>query len=137
MLDIPHLACNFDIFDKDILHCLQQNNQLQKSGLGPVQTPLSLAHENSVSTRKQLDQFDNKILRDHISRFLINTNASLSVVENPSFQQLLQYCNPPATVISRRTASRDIKALHIKLQPRIQAILHKLTVGRISLTLDA
>ena len=71
---------------------------------------------------------------------MVNTNASLSIVENASFQQLLQYCNPSALVISRRTASRDIKALHQKLQPGIQAVLHKLTAvdkGRVSLTLDA
>ena len=115
-------------------------DQLQLSKVGSAETPFSLAHENSVSTRKQLDRFDNKILRDHISRFLVNTNTSLSIVENPSFLQLLQYCNPSVSTISRRTASRDIKALHLKLLPRIQAILHKFTVidnGRVSLTLDA
>ena len=43
-------------------------------------------------------------------------------------------------MISRRTASRDIKELYLKLQPRIQAILQEYTViqkGKVSLTLDA
>lgn len=61
-------------------------------------------------------------------------------MEDPSFQQLLQNCNPAATKISRRTASRGIKTLYLKLQPQIIAKLHDYTVihkGRVSLTLDA
>ena len=103
-------------------------------------TPFTIASGNAALSRKPLDRFDNKILREHISCFLVNTNASLSVVENASFQQLLQYCNPSAKMISRRTASRDIYDLYIKLQPKIQAMLHEYTTidkGKVSLTLDA
>ena len=86
------------------------------------QTPFTLAR-NAIPTRKQLDRFDNKVLREHISRFLVNSNASLSIVENPSFQQLLQYCNLSAVMISRHSASRDIQALYSNLQPRIHTML--------------
>jgi len=89
--------------------------------------------------RKQIDRFDNKVLHEHISCFLINTNASLSVVENSSFQQVLQYCNPSAVLISRRTASFDILTLYSKLLLRIKNMLRDYTVqhgGCISLTLD-
>ena len=111
--------------------------QLEKRA---TNTPFSIARGNAIATRKPVDRFDNKILREHISCFLVNTNASLSVVENPSFQQLLQYCNPTAIMISQRTAARDIQNLYIKLQPRIQAMLQEFTSiqqGRVSLTLDA
>lgn len=76
-------------------------------------SPLSLARAGAVSSRKPLDRFDNQTLREC---FLVNTNASLSVVENPSFQQLVLYCNPSAKMIFCRTASRDIQVLYQKLQ---------------------
>jgi len=99
-----------------------------------------MAQGSMGGSRKQIDRFNNKVLRAHISCFLINTNASLSVVENSRFWQVLQYCNPSAVSISRRTASRDILTLYSKLLPRIQNMLRDYTVqhgGHISLTLDA
>ena len=117
---------------------LEQLEISQKSSI--KHTPFSIASEKLIATRKQLDRFDNKVLREYISRFLINTNTSLSIVENHSFQQLLQYCNPTAAMISRRTASRGIIALYNRLQPRIKDMLQEVTTtngGRISITLDA
>ena len=109
----------------------EEENQLLKQlqlDQEATNTPFTLARGATLASRKPLDRFDNQIFRDHIACFLVNTNASLSVVENPSFQQLLLYCNPSAKMISRRTASRDIKALYNKLQPRIQAMLQEYTV---------
>lgn len=125
----------------------EENRRLEQLQLDQRVTtatsPFTLARQSAngaIATRKQLDRFDNLTLREHISCFIVNSNASLSVVENPSFQQLLLYCNPSAKMISRRTASRDIQNLYHKLQPRIQAMLQEFTVmqkGRVSVTLDA
>ena len=123
----------------------EENRRLEQLQLDQqvmtANSPFTLARQSAVvSTRKQLDLFDNQTLREHISCFIVSTNASLSVVENPSFQQLLSYCNPSAKMISRRSASRDIQNLYVKLRPRIQAMLQEFTImqkGRVSLTLDA
>ena len=103
-------------------------------------TPFTIARDGLATGRKQHERFDNNVLREHIACFLVNTNASLSVVENPSFQSLIQYCNPSANTISRRTATRDIVTLYNKLFPQIQAMLQDLTTkyrGKISITFDA
>jgi len=82
---------------------IQQLEQLQKSSnVSKIQTPFTIMAQGSIGgARKQLDRFDNKVLHEHIFCFPINTNAFLSVVENSSFQQVLQYCNPSAVLISR------------------------------------
>ena len=117
---------------------LEQLQLDQKATKVLANTPFSLAR--GVLSKKPVDRFDHKVLREYISCFLIKTNASLSIVEDSSFQQLLQYCNPAAPTVSQRTASRDIKSLYLKLQPRIESLLQDYTImhnGRVSLTLDA
>ena len=68
----------------------EENRRLEQLQLDQrattANTPFTLARQSGiVSTRKQLDRFDNQTLREHISCFIISTNASLSVAENPSF----------------------------------------------------
>ena len=118
----------------------EETNRLEQLQLDQKATASTSPFSLARATRKPLDRFDNQTLREYIASFVINTNASLSVVDHPTFQQLLLYCNPSAKIISRRTASRDIHNLYNKLQPRIQAMLQEFTViqkGRVSLTLDA
>ena len=120
--------------ERQYLHQFEvlKSSSTQAASGTPFATAISVAH------RRLQDKFDNKILRELISRFIISSNTSLSVVENESFQQLLQYCNPTAITISRRTASRDILTLYTKLRPRIAKALEEQTQeGRVSLTLDA
>ena len=67
---------------------IQQLQLDQTGGIGS--TPFSIARD-TTSTRKQADRFDNTVLRELISGFLINTNASLSVVENPRISRDLGF----------------------------------------------
>jgi len=101
------LVCSYDTSDNDILYFqqtkrkkaqrlehLQPNVSVGKTG----QTPFNIMAQGKVGgSRKQADRFDNKVFREYLACFLINTNASLSVVENSRFRQLLQYCNPSTT----------------------------------------
>jgi len=140
-LQIRHLRQRHPLLPTSQEEEIQWLEQLEKSVNTGKETPFSImAQGRGIATRKQVDRFDNKVFREHLSSFLVNTNASLSVVENSSFRKLLQYCNPSAVMISRRTASRDIVSLYSKLLPRIQNMLREFTVehgGRISITLDA
>ena len=115
----------------------EERHYLQQLEAKTSDTPFSTARQ--LATRRVQDKFDNMILREHISQFIISSNASLSVVENSTFRNLLQYCNPSTVPISRRTAARDIIKLYNKLKPRILEVLEDYTTthhGRISLTLD-
>ena len=79
------------------------------------------------------------MFREYLASFVIASNSSLSIVENKSFQQLLQYCNGKVETISRRTLDRDIHTLYDTLFIQIMKCLqtHCSNGGKISLTLHA
>lgn len=52
--------------------------------------------------------------------FVINTNSSLSIVDHPSFQKMIGYCNETAQVISRRTLGHEIQELYTSLFSRVK-----------------
>ena len=81
-------------------------------------------------------RFDNKVF---LAAFIISSNSSLSLVENPNFNRLLQYANSSAKSVSRHTLGRDINTLYIGLLQQVQRRLqeHCDTGAKISLTLDA
>ena len=92
-LQLRHLRKRHPILPTSQEEDFQRLEQLQKSSdVSKIQTPFTIMAQGSIGgSRKQIDRFDNKVLGEHISCFLINTNASLSVVENSSFRQVLQY----------------------------------------------
>lgn len=84
-------------------------------------TPFTIAQNSSAGIwKRNFDQLDNTVLREYIAQFIISTNSSLSIVENPAFQQPIQYCHPSAIMVSCRSTSCDIIALYNKLQPQIK-----------------
>ena len=108
----------------------EENRRLEQlqldQGVTTAHSPFTLARQSGIVNNLIVSTIKPYESIFHV--FIVSTNASLSVVENPSFQQLLLYRNPSAKMISRRTASRDIQKLYIKLQPRIQAMLQEFTV---------
>ena len=102
-------------------------------------TPFTLAAIQGPS-RSGFSQFDNKTFRELLlAVFIVSSNSSLSIVENPNFYRMLQYCNPKARMISRRTISNDIYSLYRSL---FQQVIKRLSQhcedgGKISITLDA
>ena len=62
--------------------------------------------------RAQPLQFQNKVFREHLAAFIVSSNSSLSLVENPNFHRMLEYCNSKVQPISRHTLGRDIQALY-------------------------
>ena len=81
MLNQRLQVCSYATSDSGIHYFqeeeIQRLEQLQKSSdTSKIQTPFTIMAQGTTGgSRKQIDRFDNKVLREHISCFLINTNA--------------------------------------------------------------
>lgn len=93
----------------------------------------------SSAARRIGENFDDQVFREMVVKFLVESNSPFSLVESSTFQQLLRYCNAKCPNLSRRTTIRDLRALHNKLRPQLQAGInyHIASGGRINITLDA
>lgn len=120
----------------------EENTRVRELGTaivtGQPATPFTLATTQAMG-RSGISQFDNKVFREYLAAFIVSSNSSLSLVENPNFHRLIQYCNNKARMISRRTLGHDIQTLY---QALFQQVINRLQRhcddgGRVSITLDA
>jgi hypothetical protein len=130
---------HFEKFDKDLPRSQQMEDEilsrLQNKRQRTENTPWSLATKARSGHRPPGESFNNKKYRKLLAAFIIETNSAFRIVESTGFNNLIQYCNTQAELISRHTVLRDIRNLHQELQPMIKAKLaaHTTTGGRVSL----
>jgi hypothetical protein len=95
--------------EDEILSRLQNKRQRSED------TPWSLVTKARSGHRPPGESFNNKKHRKLLAALIIETNSAFRIVESTGFNNLIQYCNAQAELISRYTVLRGVQEVDISL----------------------